>query len=82
MRMLDAERQESVRNLQLYLRPDEARQLRAALDSLLRDPELPEHQHVLDYDGGWDLSFSILTDAKLSDTAAYTERERRLFRER
>ena len=82
MRMLDAERQQSVRTLQLYLRTTEAKKLRATLDRLLADPEANEHEHILDEDGGWDLSLSLLTDSKLSDMAGYTERERRLFRER
>jgi hypothetical protein len=80
--MLDAERQQSVRSLQLYLRPTEARKLKEALDVLLHDPDANEHRHVLDEDGGWDLSFSLLTDTKLRDTSGYTERERRLFGER
>jgi hypothetical protein len=67
MRMLDAERQQSVRNLQLYLRPTEARKLREALEVLLRDPEANEHRHIID--DGWDLSFSLFTDTKLRDTS-------------
>jgi hypothetical protein len=79
--MLDAEGDRSVYQLQLYLTPAEARELRTALDSLLVDPEANEHRHVLAEDSGRELSLSLVTPAKLRDTTGYTAAEQRLFKE-
>jgi hypothetical protein len=46
MRMLDTDGDRSVHQLQLYLTPREAQELRTALDRLLADPEANEHEHV------------------------------------
>jgi hypothetical protein len=80
--MLDSDGQRAVRTLQLYLRPGEATELKNALEALLRAPEATEHAHVLDQEGTWNLSVSLVTDAKLRSTSGYTESERRLFQER
>ena len=82
MRMLDPEGDRSVYQLQLYLTPGEARELRKALDSLLVDPEANEHKHIFSEDSGRELSLSVVTPAKLRDTSGYTAAERRLFEER
>jgi hypothetical protein len=82
VRMLDAEGDRSVYQLQLYLTPTEARELRSALDRLLVDPEQNEHEHVFAEDSGRELSLSLLTPAKLRDLSGYTAAEQRLLHER
>jgi hypothetical protein len=52
MRMLDADGDRSVYQLQVYLTPGEARALRAALDELLLNPEANEHRHLFAEDSG------------------------------
>jgi hypothetical protein len=79
--MLDAEGDRSVYHLQLYLTPQEAQELRTALDSLLGDPEANEHKHIFAEDSGRELSLSLVTPAKLRDTSRYTVAEQRLFEE-
>lgn len=78
MRMLDAERDQEVLMLQLYLRVEEARELRDHLSRLIDDPEDLAHAHVIDRDGR-DLSFSIVTPIKLRDSVGYTAAERRIL---
>jgi hypothetical protein len=82
MRMLDTEGDRSVRQLQFYLTPREAQELRTALERLLADPEANEHEHVFAEDAGGELSLSIITPAKLRDPKWYTRVEQRLFNER
>lgn len=79
MRMLDSRTHQAVDGLQLYLTPEEAMELRVALDRLLAKPEAPEHEHVFSRDGASELSFSIVTPAKLRNLGKYTPAERRLF---
>ncbi len=81
MRMLDAERQQSVKVLQLYLSVREATELRKRLDELLVDPEANEHFHVFAEDMSRELSCSIVTPRKLA-TGTYTELERNIFGEK
>jgi hypothetical protein len=81
MRMLDAEKKRSVRILQLYLTPDEAREMRDRLDELLADPEATTHFHIPVDSAGWELSCSIVTPRKLQ-TTRYTQLERKLLEER
>jgi len=82
MRMLDADREQSIRVLQLYLTPKEATELLQGLTELLRDPEASEHVHVFAHDMSRELSFSILTAKKLQESAEYSEVERRIFAEK
>ena len=77
MRMLDAEKQTRLYDVQLYLTPEEARELRENLEKLLRNPDAKEHAHLIS-DGG-EMSFSLMTQAKLQDMSAYTAAERKLF---
>ena len=79
MRLLDVTTDRPVQQAQLYLSIEEARELRDCLNALLVDPELSDHEHLIDKDG-WDLSFSILTERKLAGSR-YTARERKLFTE-
>lgn len=81
MRILDTDNQGPVRRIQLYLTPDEAAELRRALDRLLQDPEGSEHEHVVAEDASRDLSVSIVTAAKLAEAERYTDAERRMFSE-
>ena len=82
MRMLDAERKQSVCVMQLYLSPREAAELRNALGKLLSDPEQNEHEHVFAEDMSREISFSILTPAKLTNLSRYTDLERKVLQER
>jgi hypothetical protein len=81
MRMLDADREQSIRVLQLYLTPKEATDLLNGLTDLLKKPEANEHVHVFAHDMSRELSFSIVTEKKLKDSG-YTELERRVFAEK
>jgi len=82
VRMLDTDGDRSVYQLQLYLTPKEGMELRAALDRLLLNPDLNEHEHVFAEDAGRELSLSLVTPAKLRDLSGYTAAEQKLFRER
>jgi len=74
MRFLDAEGTSDVRNLQMYLTPNEAKEVVRQLTELLSDPEAEEHFHVFSDDGGWEMSCSLVTERKLADTK-YTKQE-------
>jgi len=80
MRMLDVEREQGVRTLQLYLSPTEAEALHRHLGTLLLDPEANRHQHVHADDMSRELSLSIVTTSKLS-SGRYTALERRILDE-
>ena len=82
MRMLDVDRKQSVRVMQLYLSPHEATQFRDALSKLLRDPEQSDHEHVFAEDMSREISCSIVTPKKLSDLSDYTDVERKILQER
>jgi hypothetical protein len=82
VRMLDSEGDRSVYQLQLYLTPSEARELRALLDELLLNPEANEHRHLFSEDSGREISFSLITPTKLRDLSGYTAAEQRLLKER
>jgi hypothetical protein len=82
MRMLDTNGDRSVHQLQLYLTPREAQELRTALGRLLVDPEANEHEHVFAEDAGRELSLSIVTPTKLRALKGYTRVEQQLFDER
>lgn len=81
MRMLDLERKESVRHLQLYLSPSEAQFFRSELDRLLANPEALDHSHVSADDMSREISFSIFTPQKLQASPHYTKLERKIFDE-
>jgi hypothetical protein len=80
MRILDAETGRSLRELQMYFTSPEAAELRDALNELLKDPEALEHRHVIA--DGREISFSLVTPAKLANIKGYTEVERRVLQER
>lgn len=80
MRMLDADREQGVYRLQLYLSPKEAQDFHRSLGKLLTKPEANDHEHVFAEDMSREISFSILTDAKLAGQG-YTPLERRIFDE-
>ncbi len=83
MRMLDVERSQSIRNLQLYLTVSEARQLKQQLEDLLVDPEQSEHWHIFSSDNcRFEMSHSIVTPTTIKGNKHYTEIERRLFNEK
>jgi hypothetical protein len=80
MRILDVETGRSLRELQMYFTLSEGAEFRDALNELLKDPEALEHRHVIA--DGREISFSLVTPAKLADTKGYTEVERRVLQER
>jgi hypothetical protein len=79
MRMLDPNRKEPVKAVQLYLTQREAEELRDGLSMLLRDPEVKEHIHVYDDDMSRELSCALVTATKLKDLSGYTKLERRVL---
>lgn len=79
MRMLDADREHSVRVLQLYLPLETAQEVLRGLTDLLQNSEKSDHVHLFARDMSSELSFSILTDAKLA-AGGYTNLEYRLSR--
>jgi hypothetical protein len=79
MRMLDFENKSSVWNLQIYLTPKEAENLRDGLNNLLKDPEANEHFHVMCENSGREISCSIITKKKLSDISRCTKLEQELL---
>jgi len=81
MRMLDAQKEQSVLILQLYLTPEEAREMRERLDGLLADPEADEHFHLPLDSAGRELSCSIVTPRKLKEVR-YTALERKILEEK
>ncbi len=80
MRILDVETGRSLRELQMYFTASEATEFRDALNELLKDPEALEHRHVIA--DGREISFSLVTPAKLANIKRYTEVERRVLQER
>ena len=81
MRMLDTDREQSVRVLQFYLTTKEAKEFRDALNKLLSDPEANEHFHIFAEDMSRECSCSIITPGKLAKSD-YTDVERRIFNEK
>ena len=81
MRMLDIDREHSVRVLQLYLTSKEAKELRDELSNLLQNPEHNLHFHVFAENMSRELSCSITTPIKLKEDG-YTKLERKIFEEK
>jgi hypothetical protein len=80
--MIDVGRKDSVKVLQLYLSPEEARDLRYKLEKLLLAPEAKKHEHVLDEkDMSREISFSLITPKKLANISGYTELEQQVLLE-
>jgi hypothetical protein len=80
MRMLDPDRRQEVRRLQLYLTEAEAAWLRDELTDLLNDPAVAAHFHIPDGSSSRELSCSIVGKEKLA-SGAYTELERSILEE-
>jgi hypothetical protein len=80
MRILDVETERSLRELQMYFTLSEATEFRDALNELLQNPEAMEHRHLIA--DGREISFSLVTPAKLANISGYTEVERRVLQER
>jgi len=77
MRILDVETDKPVIEAQLYFSPKEARELVASLIALLDDEEASEHAHIIS--DGCEISFSLITPAKLKRIEGYTKREQLLL---
>ena len=80
MRILDGENQLPLHQVQLYLTPQEATELKQKLDLLLKDPEANEHEHLIS--DGRDLSISLITPGKLKDISRFSAAEQVMFRAR
>lgn len=78
MRILDTDKQSSLRGVQLYFTPEEAAELKKKLERLLADPEANEHEHLLA--DGREISFSLITPSKLSNLSRYSQAEQKMFR--
>ncbi len=64
----------------MHFTSSEGAEFRDALNELLKDPEALEHRHVIA--DGREISFSLVTPAKLANIKGYTEVERRVLQER
>jgi hypothetical protein len=81
--MIDLERKCAIRNLALYLTPDEAFRLCEELGKLLKDPEANKHFHVMTE--GYhlpEISCSIITERKLSNIRKYSKLEHKILGEK
>jgi hypothetical protein len=78
MRMLNADNDQGVSNVQVYLSPAEARRLMEELRKVLSDAEANEHFHLFSDDGEAEISCSIVTKKKLAKPS-YTAEELRAF---
>ena len=81
MRIIDTDREQSVRCLQLYLTVREAREFQQHLQHLLADADSNEHFHVNSDDASREISCSIITPQKLAH-GTYTDLERKVFDEK
>lgn len=82
MRMLDLDTKHSVKNLSLYLTPQEAKQIHYELGNLLNDPETNEHFHVNDKNYTREISCSIITENKLKNIERYNKLEQQILTEK
>jgi hypothetical protein len=64
MKLIDFEERKYVRDIGVFMTPEEAEYLMEELGRLLKDPEASEHVVLTDYGGG-KLSCVIVTDRKL-----------------
>ena len=80
MRMLDSDREQRVRVLQLYMTAREAEELCKGLSKLLENPERNDHFHVFAKNMSSEISVSIVTKSKLN-SGGYTAIESRIFSE-
>lgn len=81
MRFLDADRDQGVGTLQVYLTAAEAQRLRDVLAALLVAPDAWQHQHVFADDGSRELSVSLVTPRKLEELHRYSDVERLVLTE-
>ena len=81
MRIIDTERGQSVRGIDLFLTISEAKAFCQHLQRLLMDPEKSEHFHLKAEDWSREVTCSIVTPRKLAELS-YTELERRVFDEK
>ena len=77
MHILDGEKQTPLNEVQFYLTPEEAIELREKLDTLLKDAEANEHEHIIS--GDREISFSLITPTKLKNLSGYSAAERKMF---
>ena len=82
MKMVDFEKQCSVKRLGLYLTAAEAKDFHRELGRLLKDPEAVEHFHVYDKDKSREISCSIITKNKLKNIHEYTRLEQLALQEK
>ena len=82
MRMIDRDRETSIKVLSIYLTVKEAKWMHRELDKLLRDPEANEHFHIDMGEGGREISCSIVTDRKLQNPSQYNRLEQRVLSEK
>lgn len=80
MQIIDTDREQSVRCLQLYLTVREAQEFLQHLQHLLADAESNEHIRVHSDDALREISCSIITAQKLAH-GTYTVLERKVFDE-
>lgn len=81
MRMIDDNRQGSLKGVSLYLTPREAEEMRRELDRLLKDPEANEHFHVYSDQNDREVSCSIITEKKLKNIKSFSKLEQKVLTE-
>ena len=80
MHILDGEKETPLYQVQFYLTPADAIELREKFASLLNDAEANEHEHIIS--GGREISFSLITPTKLKNISGYSAAERKMFSEK
>jgi len=79
LKIIDLKNKQSISKASLYLTGFEAKQMKAGLDALLKDPESFDHSHVYSEDQSSEISFSIITRKKLSNLSKYNELEKKVL---
>lgn len=83
MRIIDLDRKQSIKNVSIYLTPEEAQWMKKELDALLMDPEAIKHFHVHSLDNsGREISCSIITKEKLKHLDRYNKLEQTVLSEK
>lgn len=83
MRIIDFNKQRSIKAVSLYLTEDEASQLKEELELLLKNPESNDHFHVYDVKNpGREIFCSIITENKLKNISGYNKLEQQVLTEK
>ncbi|MBM3201871.1 MAG: hypothetical protein FJZ56_05630 [Chlamydiae bacterium] len=78
MRIYDLNADKKIDKVILYLTPDEAQQLKYALEQIIGDNKKHHHQHILDDDYKREITVCVYKDDNL---ATFDERSQRLIQQ-